>query len=76
MRSLLKLIFIAFNLLMAFWFISTWFKASADFHLLSHAEQTGTVLGLLTADFLIAFFWATGDVILGLPLLLMRRDKT
>lgn len=75
--KVIKWLFIAFNLLMIFWLFSYWgFLGEAFDNTSNEYEQAGAAIGATIGTSAIVFFWAAGDVILGLLVLFTRGKKT
>jgi hypothetical protein len=74
--KLIKLLFIAFNLLMLLWVLTS-LGAIADLAgtATSDAEMIGAAIGTTLGFGLIGSIWVIGDVILGLLVLLTRPKK-
>ena len=71
---LFKYGFILFNLAMAAWLLSYWVWAGQRLSQYTDAaSQTGASIGITLGTGSILAFWAAGDVILGLFVLLTRR---
>lgn len=73
---LLLWLFIGFNVLMAIWLVTGMQAATEGYQQMSSAGQTGAAIGAGIGFFMIIIFWAVGDVILGIPVLLTRPSKT
>ena len=71
--KLFKFVFIAFNLLMAIWLFS-YFSTVGDLseNATSGAQKAGTAIGATLGTGMLLFFWALGDLILGLFVLFTR----
>ena len=74
--SILKYVFFAFNLLMAFAMYSG-ISENADMinNAASEAEATGAAVGTGLGAFLLLILWVMGDIILGLLYLVARPSK-
>ena len=70
--NLFKWVFIAFNVLMAIWFIFGMGAATEGMEGMSEAEQAGTAIGAGIGGALILGIWVCGDIILGLVVLFTR----
>jgi hypothetical protein len=82
--KLFKVLFIAFNLVMLAWVISYWmtlghgwdeYTKMPDANL-RNAAQGGYAIGATIGTSLLLFFWAAGDVVLGLLTMFTRGKKT
>ena len=74
--KLFKLLFVAFNLIMALWLISYWVQlGELSGGLASEAERAGAAIGGTIATGMILVTWVIGDVILGLLTILTRPRK-
>lgn len=73
MGKIIKWLFILFNILMLFWFISG-MSGSADVinSATSEAEKAGAAIGTGLAASFVLSLWAIGDIILGLFVLFTR----
>ena len=74
--SILKYVFFAFNLLMAFAMYSG-ISENADMinNAASEAEATGAAVGTGIGAFFLLVLWVMGDIILGLLYLVARPSK-
>lgn len=73
MGKIFKFLFIAFNVIMALWLFS-YFGEIGDSYTgsASDAEAAGTAIGGTIGTGILVTFWAFGDLILGLFVLLTR----
>ena len=71
MGSLIKWLFIGFNVLMLVWLV-VGFNAASNVGAVSEAEQAGRAIGTGIGIALILGLWVFGDIILGLLVLLTR----
>ena len=70
--TIIKWLFIGFNLLMCIWLISYWTNISSMLNTGSEMEQAGAALGSTIGTGLILMIWGLGTVIIGIPLLLTK----
>lgn len=74
--KMVKALFIVFNILMIVWLFSYWVQAGNIINGASdHHFKTGAEIGTTLGTTFIVFFWALGDIILGLFVLLTRGKK-
>ena len=74
--KIVKWVFIGFNILMPVWIVAGLGAAgSAMDGAINEAERAGAAIGTTIGVGLIVVFWALGDVILGILVLLTRRRK-
>ncbi len=73
--KLCKLVFIAFNILMAFWIFGGVSHNVSDMNGLNSAEHAGAVIGTGLAVGMLITLWVAGDIILGLFTLLTRPSR-
>jgi hypothetical protein len=73
--KIMKFLFIAFNVIMIIWLVSYWVQVGQLVNDTSGASQTGAAIGATIGTSFILMFWAAGDVILGLFLLLTPGKK-
>lgn len=71
--SLVKFLFIAFNVVMVIW-LFTYFSSIGEMsaNLSSNAEKTGAAIGATIGTGMLLSLWAFGDIILGLFVLFTR----
>ena len=75
--KIIKWTFIGFNILMLIWFIGGMGAAGeVAGNAVSDAEQAGAAIGTTLAAGMLLTFWAIGDIILGILVLLTRGEKT
>ncbi|WP_036772719.1 seryl-tRNA synthetase class IIa [Photorhabdus australis] len=70
--KIIKWVFIAFNVLMAYWLIGGMNAATENMDQLSNAEQIGAAIGTGLGAAMILGIWLVGDIILGIFVLLTR----
>jgi hypothetical protein len=69
----IKIVFIAFNILMLIWLIAGLGTASEQYNSsTSEAYRAGTAIGGTIGAGIIVGFWAAGDIILGFMVLFTR----
>ena len=74
--TLLKWIFIGFNLLMIVWLISAWAGMGQSMSEIdTEAGQAGAAIGAALGTAFIFTFWALGDIILGMLVFFTRGQK-
>ena len=74
--KLVKWLFIIFNVIMIIWLVAGFAAAGESVNSgINEAERAGAAIGSTLGIGIILVFWAIGDVILGLLVLLTRRKK-
>lgn len=71
----MKKVVIVFNVLMLLWLVFGVFGNCNDMGSQSEAEQAGAAIGTALGAGLLMFFWAAGDIILGIIYLVTRKNK-
>jgi len=70
--KLVKFGFIAFNILMAVWFVGGMGSATEGYEAMNEAQKAGTAIGTGIGAMMLLAIWVFGDIILGLFVLFTR----